>query len=168
MIKNTKTDLIARITPPDPLTIARKQQTTAIDTNKYRRQHKPAPVFNTFIRVYNDPEGHKLKKPPSKQEIRRRLERQTRSFLNGGGEIESVPLGVSAVDEAISPIKTPIFSGKPQTRTPVTDVIETLRRRREAQLRRKPQPVRKRKSTRRKQVMYDDFGEPLRVIYHDE
>ena len=72
------------------------------------------------------------KKPPSKQEIRRRLERQTRSFLNGGGEIESVPLGVSAVDEAISPIKTPIFSGKPQTRTPVTDVIETLRRRREA------------------------------------
>ena len=168
MIKNTKTDLIARMTPPDPLTVARKQPTTAIDTNKYLREHKLAPVFNTPVRVYTCHEGQKLKKPPSKQEIRRRLERQTRSFLNGGGEIESVPLGVSAVDEAISPIKTPIFSGKPQTRTPVTDVIETLRRRREAQLRRKPQPVRKRKHTRRKQVMYDDFGEPLRVVYHDE
>ena len=125
-------------------------------------------MFNKFIRVYNGAEGETLKKPPSKQEIRRRLERQTRSFLSDGGEIESVPLGVSAVDEAISPIKTPIFSGKPQTRTPVTDVIENLRRRREAQLRRKPRPVRKRKNTRRKQVLYDDFGEPLRVVYHDE
>lgn len=100
--------------------------------------------------------------------MRRRLERQTRSFLKGGGEIESVPLGVSAIDEAISPIKTPIFSGKPEKRTPVTDVIETLRRRREAQLRGKPKPVRKRKHTRRKQVVYDDFGEPLRVVYRDE
>ena len=109
-----------------------------------------------------------MKKPPSKQELRRRLERQTRSFLNDGGEIESVPLGVSAVDEATSPIKTPVFTGKPQTRTPVTDVIETLRRRREAQPRKKPKPVRKRKHTRRKQVVYDDFGEPLRVVYHDE
>lgn len=109
-----------------------------------------------------------VKKPPSKQEIRQRLERQTRSFLDDGGEIESVPLGVSAVDEAISPIKTPIFSGKPQARTPVTDVIETLRRRREARLQRKPKLVRKRKPTRRKQVVYDDFGEPVRVVYHDE
>lgn len=53
MIKNTKTDLIARMTSPDPLTIARKQQATAIDTNNYRSKHKPAPVFNVFIRVYN-------------------------------------------------------------------------------------------------------------------
>jgi hypothetical protein len=109
-----------------------------------------------------------LKKPPSKQDIRQRLERQTRSFLDDGGEIESVPLGASAVDEAVSAIKTPIFSGKPQTRTPVNDVIETLRRRREAKLRRKPAATRKRKTTRRKQILYDDFGEPLRVVYHDE
>ena len=109
-----------------------------------------------------------MKKPPSKQDIRQRLERQTRSFLDHGGEIESVPLGASAVDEAVSPIKTPIFSGKPQTRTPVNDVIETLRRRREAKLRRKPAATRKRKTTRRKQILYDDFGEPLRVVYHDE
>ena len=40
MIKNTKTDLIARMTSPDPLTIARKQQATAIDTNNYRSKHK--------------------------------------------------------------------------------------------------------------------------------
>ena len=53
MIKNTKTDLIARMTSPDPLTIARKKQATAIDTNNYRSKHKPAPVFNGFIRVYN-------------------------------------------------------------------------------------------------------------------
>ena len=75
-----------------------------------------------------------MKKPPSKQDIRRRLESQTRSYLDRGGEIRAVPQGVSAVDEAISPIKTPIFTGKPQQRTPVNDVIETLRRRRESQL----------------------------------
>ena len=57
MIKNTKTDLIARMTPPDPLTVARKQPTTAIDTNKYLREHKPAPVFNTPVRVYTWHEG---------------------------------------------------------------------------------------------------------------
>jgi len=109
-----------------------------------------------------------LKKPPSKQEIRRQLERQTWSFLNDGGKIDSIPLGVSAVDEAIAPIKTPVFTGKPQARTPVTDVIETLRRRREAALRKKSTPTIRRKKTRRKQVVYDDFGEPLRVIYHEE
>lgn len=125
-------------------------------------------VFTRSLRVYNVFEGMILKKPPSKQDIRQRLERQTRSFLDDGGEIESVPLGASAVDEAVSPIKTPIFSGKPQTRTPVNDVIETLRRRREAKLRRKPAATRKRKTTRRKQILYDDFGEPLRVVYHDE
>jgi len=125
-------------------------------------------VFTRSLRVYTVSEGTILKKPPSKQDIRQRLERQTRSFLDDGGEIESVPLGASAVDEAVSPIKTPIFSGKPQTRTPVNDVIETLRRRREAKLRRKPAATRQRKSTRRKQILYDDFGEPLRVVYHDE
>ena len=125
-------------------------------------------VFTKVITVYNGAEGPILKKPPSKHEIRRRLERQTRSFLRDGGEIESVPLGVSAVDEATSPIKTPIFSAKPQTRTPVNDVIETLRRRREAQLRKKTTSTRRQKQTRRKHVVYDDFGEPLRVVYHDE
>ena len=79
-----------------------------------------------------------MKKPPSKQDIRRRLESQTRSYLNRGGEIRAVPQGVSAVDEAISPITTPIFTGKLQQRTPVNDVIETLRRRRESQLKRAP------------------------------
>ena len=102
-----------------------------------------------------------MKKPPSKQDIRRRLESQTRSYLDRGGEIRAVPQGVSAVDEALSPIKTPIFTGKPQQRTPVNDVIETLRRRRESQLKRGPKTVRRRKPQPRKQIVYDDFGEPL-------
>ena len=65
-----------------------------------------------------------MKKPPSKQDIRRRLESQTRSYLDRGGEIRAVPQGVSAVDEAISPIKTPIFTGKPEQRTPGDDEDE--------------------------------------------
>ena len=109
-----------------------------------------------------------MKKPPSKQDIRRRLESQTRSYLDRGGEIRAVPQGVSAVDEALSPIKTPIFTGKPQQRTPVNDVIETLRRRRESQLKRAPKTVRRRKPQPGKQIVYDDFGEPLRIVYHEE
>jgi len=109
-----------------------------------------------------------VKKPPSKQDMRRRLESQTRSYLDGGGEIRSVPPGVSAVDEAISPIKTPIFTGKPQQRTPVNDVIETLRRRRESQLKRAPKTGRRRKPQPRKHIVYDDFGEPLRIVYQEE
>ena len=90
-----------------------------------------------------------MKKPPSKQDIRRRLESQTRSYLDRGGEIRAVPQGVSAVDEAISPIKTPVFTG-------------------ESQLKRPPKTVRRRKPQPRKQIVYDDFGEPLRIVYHEE
>ena len=44
--------------------------------------------------------------------MRRHLERQTRSYLKDGGEIRAVPQGVSAVDEAVSAIHTPIFTRK--------------------------------------------------------
>jgi hypothetical protein len=50
----------------------------------------------------------------------------------------------------------------------VNDVIETLRRRRESQLKRAPKTVRRRKPQPRKQIVYDDFGEPLRIVYHEE
>ena len=109
-----------------------------------------------------------MKKTPSKQDLRRRLESQTRSYLDRGGEIRAVPQGVSAVDKAVSPTKTPILNGKPQQRTPVNDVIETLRRRRESQLKRPPKIVKRRKPQPRKQIVYDDFGEPLRIVYHEE
>ena len=109
-----------------------------------------------------------MKKPTSKQEMRRHLERQTRSYLKDGGEIRAVPQGVSAVDEAVSAIHTPIFTGKPQQRTPVNDVIDTLNRRREAQLKRTPKTVQRTKTKPKKEIVYDDFGEPLRVVYRDE
>ena len=100
--------------------------------------------------------------------MRRHLERQTRSYLKDGGEIRAVPQGVSAVDEAVSAIHTPIFTGKPQQRTPVNDVIDTLNRRREAQLKRAPKTVRRPKTKPKREIVYDDFGEPLRVVYRDE
>ncbi len=110
--------------------------------------------------------------------MRRHLERQTRSYLKDGGEIRAVPQGVSAVDEAVSAIHTPIFTGKPQQRTPVNYVIDTLNRRREAQLKRemdeaiaekrKPKTVQRAKTKPKKEIVYDDFGEPLRVVYRDE
>ena len=101
-----------------------------------------------------------MKKPPSKQEMRRHLERQTRSYLKDGGEIRAVPQGVSAVDEAVSAIHTPIFTGKPQQRTPVNDVIDTLNRRREAQLKRTPKPFNVPKQSPKKKLSTTILANP--------
>ena len=100
--------------------------------------------------------------------MRRHLERQTRSYLKDGGEIRAVPQGVSAVDEAVSAIHTPIFTGKPQPRTPVNYVMDTLNRRREPHLKRTPKTVQRAKTKPKKEIVYDVFGEPLRVVYRYE
>jgi len=56
---------------------------------------------------------------------------------------------------------------KRQERTPVPDVLRAIDERRDA--RRKPQKktTAKRSSGPKKKVIYDDFGEPLRVVWED-
>ena len=60
-----------------------------------------------------------------------------------------------------------IFQTSRVTRTPVNDVIDALEARRE-QKKLKAKVVGRRKPRRRKKIVYDDFGEPLRVIWVED
>ena len=114
------------------------------------------------------PRDGEMKKPITKDQIRRRLEHQTKAFVNAGGEINAIEPGLSGIDEAITPIRTPVFSKPAESRTPLTDVVKALDERRREKLKRTPKKVRTRTTSRKKQIVYDDFGEPLRVIWRDD
>ena len=109
-----------------------------------------------------------MKKPPSKNDLRKRLQRQTAAFLSSGGKVEELKVGESAYDRGEIPPSPPLFEARqPTSRTPLTDVIAALDARREAK-RTRTKVVRRRTPKRRRQVVYDDFGEPLRVVWVEE
>ena len=109
-----------------------------------------------------------LKKPPSKTDLRERLQRQTADFLSAGGKVQEVQSGETAYDRnSPPPTHAPLFEPSKTTRTPLTDVIAALEARRAAK-RTRTKVVRKRAPKRRRQVIYDDFGEPLRVTWIEE
>ena len=108
-----------------------------------------------------------MKKPPTKNELRQRLERQTAAFLSKGGEVRELSVGESAYDRNEMPPPAPLFEARKTTRTPLTEVIAALDARR-AEKRPRTKIVRRRTPKRRRQVVYDDFGEPLRVIWVEE
>ena len=111
-----------------------------------------------------------MKKPPSKTDLRARLARQTAAFLSSGGTVTELGQGESAYDKTDVPPAAPLFEARPAsnaTRTPLTEVIAALEARRAAK-RSKTKVVRRKAPKRRKQVVYDDFGEPLRVTWMEE
>jgi hypothetical protein len=109
-----------------------------------------------------------VKKPPSKNDLRERLQRQTADFLSSGGKVQEFQSGETAYDgNSPSHSHAPPFEASKTTRTPLTDVIAALDARRAAK-RTRTKVVRQRTPKRRRQVIYDDFGEPLRVRWIDE
>ena len=109
-----------------------------------------------------------MKKPPSKTDLRERLARQTAAFLSEGGTVKELRRGESAYDKSDVPPSAPLFEPRPcATRTPLNDVIAALDARR-AEKRSRTKVIRRRTPKRRKQVVYDDFGEPLRVTWVEE
>ena len=108
-----------------------------------------------------------MKKPPSKTDLRERLQRQTADFLSSGGKVKEFQAGESAYDRSETPPPAPLFETRRVERTPLTDVIAALDSRRAAK-RARTKVVRRRTPKRRRQVVYDDFGEPLRVVWVEE
>ena len=125
-------------------------------------RYAPHSQGSILTRVMTD-----VTKPPSKSDLRQRLQRQTDAFLSKGGKIQELALGESAYERNEIPPPAPLFQHSPQSRTPLTDVIAALDRRR-AERRPRHKIVRRRTPKRRKQVVYDDFGEPLRVVWIEE
>lgn len=109
-----------------------------------------------------------MKKPPTKQDMREHLEQQVAAFLSDGGTVQELKNGESAYDRnSIPPTAPPVFEPRKTSRTPVNDVIAALDARR-AEKRSRKKIVRRRTPKRRRQVVYDDFGEPLRVVWIEE
>ena len=109
-----------------------------------------------------------MKKPPTKQDVRKRLEKQVAAFLSEGGKVQELKTGESAYDRSTIPtITPPVFEARQTSRTPLNDVIAALDARR-AEKRSRTKIVRGRTPKRKKQVVYDDFGEPLRVVWIEE
>jgi len=118
--------------------------------------------------AYNTLSGEtQLKKPPSKQELRRRLSQQTAAFLSSGGSIQELARGESAYERNEMPPPAPLFTDAKVSRTPLNDVVAALDARR-ATKRPQSKAARRRPPRQRKQVVYDDFGEPLRVVWVEE
>jgi len=107
-----------------------------------------------------------MKKKTTKQEIRNTLNEDIEQYLREGGEVHEFERGESGLVNGRYNEQAMSFE-KRQERTPVTDVLRTIDERREA--RRKPQrkSETKRSSGPRKKVIYDDFGEPLRVVWEE-
>lgn len=123
---------------------------------------KPAKAV-TFCPTF----GHNMRmiKRPTKAEQRRELEKQMADFLNKGGQITSVEQGASGLVNGTYN-KHQFTIGQPkQTRTAVPEVLVAIdsRRRKSA-----PPAQQTRHRTPRRQVIYDDFGEPLRVVWVDK
>lgn len=110
-----------------------------------------------------------LNKPPSKDDIRRALERQIKEFTERGESIQSIPKGVSGRDSVNGPLKPETWQLEKSKgdRTYLNEVVEKLDNRRGApttkQIRSKDG-----KTRQRKRLIYDDFGEPLRWVWVDE
>jgi len=111
-----------------------------------------------------------LKKPVSKDDIRRELEQEVDSFLQKGGSVENIPQGISGKDPADPPVhlNRRLFVEPKTKRTHVPEVVAAIEERRKAKLQRTPKPKRSRHSKPKRKVIYDDFGEPLRKVWVDD
>lgn len=105
-----------------------------------------------------------MKKLPSKAQLRAELQQQVEDYLCHGGEVRKIPTGVSGRIDPLKSLPTPIFDQPKSERTPVTEVLAALEKRRS----KKPQPKTSSKPKPREKVVYDDFGEPLRKVWVDK
>ena len=103
-----------------------------------------------------------MKVRSNKEQQRRRLERATKRFLSEGGAINQVDSGVSGAD-ALSGRghQTALFNTPQNTRTDVSNVAAAI----DARKHNKRKPTPSRHTQPRKELVYDDFGEPLRWVW---
>ncbi|QQD22151.1 hypothetical protein GJQ54_10430 [Oceanospirillaceae bacterium ASx5O] len=107
-----------------------------------------------------------MQKRPSKNTVREQLSQEVEDFLLHGGAVTEVPRGASGLQDGR--YGQPVAFDKPrEERTPVSDVLKVIDQRREEQ-RKTHKPATSKKPKRpRKKVIYDDFGEPVRVVWEE-
>lgn len=105
-----------------------------------------------------------IKPTKTKAEIRGEIDRQIDAYLQEGGAVATMAHGVSGrkLGEALPPAP---FDKKPETtRTPVSDVVNTIEARKHP-----PKPASKnRRRSAQKILITDDFGDPVRWVWNGE
>ena len=106
-----------------------------------------------------------FKPPPTKAAIRDQLQREIRQYLEKGGTVSNVPRGLSGRDEN-RPLKTVLFDTPREPRTYVNDLVMNIDQRKKPK---KPEHKKTPSPNRgRYEIIYDDFGEPLRKVWVDK
>lgn len=100
-------------------------------------------------------------KRPSKADIRRELEQKTQAFLNKGGQVVEVANGETGLVNGAYRNAGFTFNPERQERTPLNNVMATIDARRTS----RKKSVTPKASSVKKKIIYDDFGEPLRVVF---
>lgn len=110
-----------------------------------------------------------MTKRPSKREIRERLNTDVEAFIQSGGELHQIEKGISGIGQQA---ETPLAFEQKKERTPVDDVLKTIDGKRqqlkdERRLKGRFNNSSATSATHRakKKIIYDDFGEPLRVVW---
>jgi len=105
-----------------------------------------------------------MNKRPSKSEVRDQINSEVEAFLRQGGEVKELERGETGLINGAYNDRSLGFEKPKEDRTPVDHVLQTIDQRRHDK--RKPAAKPKPKGPRKK-VIYDDFGEPVRVIWED-
>lgn len=106
-----------------------------------------------------------MKKRPTKRDVRNQLEQEIEDFLKQGGEVKAMPHGASGlVDGRYGQALT--FEGGKEQRTPVDHALKSIDQRKEQnRARSSARPATPKKP--RKKIIYDDFGEPVRIVWEE-
>lgn len=105
-----------------------------------------------------------MKSIPTKAQIRTELEKQIQEYLREGGVVNNVPRGQSGHLDNKNLFSQVGDQPPRQERTPLNDIVRALEARKHP-----PAPLTRRHSKRRrKKLITDDFGEPLRWIWEED
>lgn len=99
----------------------------------------------------------------TKAQIRCELSREVERYLSQGGEVKSIPNGVSGNETNANIFGQSTQFEPKKERTPVTEVIKEL----EARKSNGKESNHARKRGPRKKVITDDFGEPIRWVWEE-
>lgn len=105
-----------------------------------------------------------MKPGKNKREISKEMREEIEAFLKSGGKINEIPKGVSGNINNHNPFNLAESSKKGIDRTPLDEVVKNI----EARKDKKKQPTRNKNFRRRKKLLTDDFGQPLRWIWEDQ
>jgi hypothetical protein len=107
-----------------------------------------------------------MKPVKTKQQERDELNQMIEQFLSDGGDVVRCDMGESGRDVNQPLPKPPFVERNDQSRTLVNEVVQAIEERKQL---RKSKPKKKARVTEpKKELVVDDFGEPLRWVWQDQ